>query len=1000
MPSTVSKTTKAVGGTPTIFESEWNKLNPEQRRAVETIEGPVMVIAGPGTGKTQTVAMRVANILRKTQARPGNILCLTFSTSGATAMRDRLRLLIGPDAYGVTIATIHKFCADIIADHPALFDEWSALKQISDLEKFREVNTIIDQLLPDLALINPKNPYGRTKEILGRISDVKREGKTVEDLRAVGAQYAVAMGEKSRPGTKAHERNLMSVRKFLDFIEFFDRYQKMLQKTGRFDYDDMILYVIRALEREEWLLAGLQERYLYFLVDEFQDTNGAQYRVIELLTKPVSPEDRPNLFVVGDDDQAIYRFQGANLRNILSFHERFPSASVITLATSYRSTQPILDAANKLISHNTERLVGKIPGLLKSLKAHSAEEGSAPLLLRPPSDAAEPFLIADLVAQRLKSGIAPRDIGILVQTNRELRPLYDVLTGKGIAVRLIGKSDLLTHPLVLQSIAVLRTIGSLAASAALSDALGAACFSLFPSDLAHLYRIRREREKPLIDILFGLDQDDADLRSVLWKDRAKLLLVRDLLQDLSDKTGTRTIIETVDRAMRDCGLLPENGNIHPLDLAALQAFYDRVREWTSEDPSMTYDRFLQNLELYANPDYDIRLSFDAPHLVTDGVQLLTAHQSKGLEFHTVILANFREGHWDARRHPGSISLPEDLLFGWEKEQKAYEKNQDERRVAFVAMTRAKREVILSCPRELTAGDKTKSVSPSAFVAEAGPLPEEDRGITDPEHASLLLLNSHHDLDQEFRDFLTERLKTYALSATGLNRFLRDPQEFLRVDLLQVPQVHDFALAYGNAVHWALRQWALSVQRGEALSREGIVEAFRRYLLEREFLSQAQRNLLIHLGESALPRYFDLRLAQSVPFIDQVERDFTARIGAIPIKGKIDRIDRDAPQAAAGMVIDYKTGRPQSEAQIREGDYFRQLQFYAVLLERSYPSLTPRAFVLEFIGEREEHPVARELAISDEEKRNMERLIAAVWEKISNLDFSPLQIPSSKTDSDH
>ncbi len=973
-----------------MFESEFAKLNPEQRRAVETIEGPVMVIAGPGTGKTQTVAMRVANILKKTQARPGNILCLTFSTSGATAMRDRLRQLIGPDAYGVTISTIHKFCADIIADHPALFDEWSALKQISDLEKFREMNTIIDQFLPHLALVNPKNPYGRTKEILGRISDVKREGKTTEELRSVAAEYEQIMASKSKPGTKVHERNLLTAKKFAEFVELFDRYQTMLQQKGRFDFDDMILYVSRALEREEWLLAGLQERFLYILVDEFQDTNGAQYRVIELLTKAVSPEDRPNLFVVGDDDQAIYRFQGANLKNILSFHERFPTTSVITLQTSYRSSQPILDAASKLISHNTERLVGRIPGLEKTIKAHTKEEGSVPLLLRPPSDAAEPFLIADLVQERLSAGIAPRDIGILVQTNRELRPVFDVLTGKGISVRLTGKNDLLTHPLVLQAIAVFRAIAKPEASAILADALGADCFSLAPSDLAHLYRVRREQEKPLLDVLFALDQNDALLDAVRWKDMEALLRVRDLLQDLHDKIGTRTVLETVDRVMRDAGLIPETGTIHPIDLAALQAFYDRAREWTSEDPSMMFACFLADIEFYANPDYDIRMSFDAPHLVTDGVQLLTAHQSKGLEFHTVILANFREGHWDARRHPGSISLPEDLLFGWEKEQKTYEKNQDERRVAFVAMTRAKRELIFICPKELTAGDKTKSVAPSAFIAEAGPLPEEERGIVDPESASLLLLKPHRNLDEEFREFLTERLKSYALSATGLNRFLRDPEEFLRVDLLQIPQVHDFAFAYGNAVHWALRQWALHMQRGEPMGKDGMLEAFRYFLLEREFLSPSQQSLLLHLGDESLPRYFDERLASSTPFVDQVEKDFSARIDTIPIKGKIDRIDRDDPRAAAGIVIDYKTGRPQSEAQIREGDYFRQLQFYAVLLERAYPSLSPRGFILDFIGERGEHPVAREFIISDEEKKIMETLIADVWAKITMLDFTPLQ----------
>ncbi|MEK7218075.1 MAG: ATP-dependent DNA helicase [Patescibacteria group bacterium] len=1012
MPSVPSKAAKdprraktdGVSASLTIFESEFGKLNREQRQAVETIEGPVMVIAGPGTGKTQTLALRVANILKKTHARPTNILCLTFSVSGAVSMRERLRLLIGPDAYGVTVSTLHGFCQGIISDHPALFDEWSALEQISDTERFREMNKIIDHELPDLSLINPKHPYGRTKEILGRVSEVKREGKTVEDLRIAAEEYQRVMESKSKPGTKVHEKNLLAARKFKEFTGIFDRYQNMLQATGRYDYDDMILYVVRALEREEWLLAGLQERFHYILVDEFQDTNGAQWKLIDLLTRPVSPEDNPNLFVVGDDDQAIYRFQGANLTNILSFRERFPAAAVITLKTSYRATQAILDAAGRLISHNTERLVGRIPGVHKELKASSGEEGVAPMLLRPPSDKAEAWMVMDIVRERLDEGLRPAEIAVIVQTNQELRPLYDVLTGKGIPVRITGKSDLLHHPLILQAVAILRAIREPETSHRLADALGAACFRLHPADLAQLFRLRLDPPfakdgKPgrLSDIMLSLDQETSPASSVTLREKERLIAARDLLQDLHNKRHTRTIVETVDRVLHDAGLLPPGADIHPLDLAALQEFIERARQRMIEMPGVTFDAFLDDLELYLNPEYGLRMMFEIPHLVTEGVQLITAHQSKGLEFHTVFLTNFREGHWDKRRHPPSVAVPEDLLYGWEKEQKAFERGQDERRVAYVAMSRAQRELILSCPKELTAGEKARAVSPSAFFAEAGPLPEEERGISDPEHAASLLLKPRHDMDAELRDFLTERLKTYALSASALNRFLTDPVEFLRVDLLRVPQMSDYALAYGNAVHWALKQWGLRMKQGAPIGKEEFLGYFRNFLQEREFLKDKELKLLLHLGEASIPRYYDQKLAGSAPVIDQVEKTFAARLGdpsaplgaGIPLKGMIDRIDRDHPEGAIGVVIDYKTGRPQSEAQIREGDYFRQLQFYAVLLEIAYPSLDPRAFILEFIGEREEHPVTRTFVITQEEKDRMKELIRHVWGKITSLDFTSL-----------
>ncbi len=971
-----------------LFADEFQKLNPAQRLAVETIEGPVMVVAGPGTGKTQVVSMRVANILKKTQMRPGNILCLTFSVSGTTAMRDRLRSLIGPDAYGVNVRTIHGFCQDIIGDHPELFDEWSAGQQISDVERYREMNTIIDQLLPDLAVVNPKSPYLRTRDLLGRISQVKKEGKTEDDLRRVAAEYAVIMEGKSKPGTKIHEKNLLAARKFQEFTEIFSRYQAMLARTGRYDYDDMILYVIRALEREEWLLLSLQERFQYIHVDEFQDTNGSQYRVIELLTTYENVPQEPNLFVVGDDDQAIYRFQGANLQNILSFHQRFPKAAVIALTENYRSTQPILDAAGKLITQNTERLVGRIHGLTKDLHAAASEKGIKPVLLRPPSDMAEPWMVADLVAERLEQGIALTEIAVITQTNGELRKYYDVLTGRGIAVRMTGKADLLTHPLILQALAILRAAQKPSDSGKLAAAIGSACFGCHPADLGQLFRLCREMKSSLLDVMESLDQPSSASAAVHFQDQKNLLHVRNFLLDLHHKLPTRTVIETVERVLQDGGLLAKGRDIHPLDLAALQEFFDRARTRMIEQPSYSYEDFMRDLDFYTHPEYSqLRMTYDIPHLVSEGVQLMTAHQSKGQEFTVVILVNFREGHWDKRRNPGSLAIPEDLLFGWEKEQKQFEQNQDERRVAYVAMTRARRELILSCPRELTSGDKTKSVSPSAFFAEAGTLTESDFAISDPEHASTLLWKPRQDFDAAMQGFLRERLETFRLSSSGINRFLEDPIEFLRIDLLQVPMLSAPELAYGNAVHWALRQWALRMQRGMPMGKEEFQGEFRNFLLEREFLIDGELQRLLHVGKESLPRYFDERLAGATPYIEGVEASYSAWLGDIPIKGKIDRIDRDHPESAHGVVIDYKTGRPQTENQIRDGDYFRQLQFYAVLLESALPSLTPRAFQIDFIGERDEHPIIRSFQISDGEKEAMRTLIKNVWAKIQNLDFT-------------
>jgi DNA helicase-2/ATP-dependent DNA helicase PcrA len=989
------------------FTDEYARLNPDQKLAVDTIEGPVMVVAGPGTGKTQVLAMRVANILEKTHAGPGNILCLTFSTSGATAMRERLRTLIGPDAYKVTVSTVHGFCDSIIKRNATVFSEWDAGKHLSDLKKHQAMQAIIDQVSDFSALINPKNPYDRIPDILGRISECKREGKMLADLERVALEYDTLMAGKSKPTTKQHVKNLQQAQKFHAFVDLFARYENYCKEHGAYDYDDMILVVLKALHQDDWMLLNLQERYQYFLVDEAQDLNGAQWQVIERLTTYDSSPNEPNFFLVGDDDQAIYRFQGANIEHLLQFRERFPKAPVIVLSTSYRSTQKILDAAGRLIAHNEERLVGKIPDLHKDLVAQTKDRGVDPILLRAASDAAEPWLIADLIDQRLQKDIAPGEIAVLTQTNRELRPLYDVLRARGIPVILHGKTDLLTHPIVMQVLLMLRC------AEGNSDTLllqGMACdaFGCAVSDLARIAQAAREGKRPINAVLLELE-----MSSLAFVDREKLIRARDTLLDLRFKQESRTVLLTVETALRLSGITASASALDPMDLAVVEAFFQYVKQRSLETPDFSLRQFIDELQFFRDEAFSqVRLTYQIPHLVTEGIALLTAHQSKGLEFHTVILSSFRDGHWDERRNPSGLSIPEDLLFGWESDQKSFEKHQDERRVAYVAMTRAKRELLMICPKEFSVGERIRTVAPSAFFSEAGPLSEEDGDLKNPEQSSLLLLPPKVDHDAELNAYLQERLETFALSATSLTRFLNDPQEFLRIDLLQQPEEFTEselrAFGYGSATHWALREWAQTLKKGEPFAEKQFVAAFDSYLQNHTILTELQKRDLLSQAKEALPNYFAQRLHGISPVFHSVERDFRTHItskkkgeDAIPLKGKIDRIDLLSATSADIIVVDYKTGRAKSMGEIRggleegmvsrsmEGSLFRQMVFYALLLEGAEPTYVPQAFSLEFIGERGEDPVTRQFSVTEQEKEDLRALIRMVWGKITELDFTPL-----------
>ncbi len=986
------------------FATELQRLNKEQKLAVETVEGAVMVVAGPGTGKTQVLAMRVANILQKTQAKPSNILCLTFSTSGSTAMRERLRQLIGPDAYGVTVSTVHGFCDGILKKNAAAFSDWSAKKAISDLDKYKRMQTIIDEVSGSSALINPKNPYDRIPAILGRISDCKREGKSLKDLLKVADEYDSVMSEKSKQGTKQHEKNLLQARKFREFVDLFKRYQACLEEENMYDYDDMILTVVRALTEEDWLLVNLQERYQYILVDEAQDLNGAQWKVIELLTTYATVPHEPNFFLVGDDDQSVYRFQGANMEHLLGFRERFPKAPIIVLTTNYRSTQIILDAAGRLIAHNEERLIGRIPDLKKDLKAFTKEKGSEPTLLRPPSDAAEPWLIADMIEERLKNGIPPEEIAILVQTNSELVPLYDVLRAREIPVILQGKSDLLTHPVVSQALAILRSTESSSDNSFL-HALACESFGCHPADIGRVIVAARAAKKHARELILEVEQSVIEFTDV-----ATLIRARDVLFDLAQKQDSRSVLETCEHVLRESGLSMSAVSA-PLDLAAIETFFHYVKQRCLDHPFLTLREFMKDLNLYADEGYgQLRITYQLPHLVVSGVQLLTAHQSKGLEFHTVMLSGFREGHWDERHNAPGLSVPEDLLFGWESEQKRFEKHQDERRVAYVAMTRAKRELFMLCPKEFAVGERARPVAPSAFFAQAGPLPESDGILKDPEKSSLLLLNPARKPDAELEAYLREQIADFALSPSSLSAFLKDPLEFKRMYLLKQPeQLTESsvrALGYGSAVHWALNEWASALKKGKPFDEKQFLEAFEWHLRERNILTKQQSDDLVSQANEALPRYFAERLEGKAPFMHAVEREYRAMLGDIPLKGKIDRIDGVSATSGDAVIIDYKTGKPKAPAFIRggieagkvsrtgDGDNFRQLVFYSLLLEQAEPMLVPQAFCLEFIGERGEDPISRQFQILQQEKDDLKSLIREVWAKILALDFTPIDLQSS------
>ncbi|NJD37430.1 MAG: ATP-dependent helicase, partial [Geobacter sp.] len=432
---------------------------------MDTVEGPVLVIAGPGTGKTEILAARIANILLTTDALPENILCLTYTDAGTVAMRSRLLQFIGPNAYRVDIFTFHAFCNLVIqeqADHFGLRN----LTTISELEQFRYVREIIDAFPHDHPLTRSTGDlHFEADRLLALYEIMKKEDWSSAWLAERVDEYVATLADspeflykrqtKGPDGTvykkgDLNERKLREELRKLEQVKAaaasFDDYQRLLQERGRYDFADMILWCIAAFKQNSDLLATYQERYLYLLVDEFQDTSGSQF---ELLLQLADYWDAPNLFVVGDDDQSIFRFQGASVENIRRFAARYQdSLTTVTLTDNHRSSQLILDGAAGLISRNLERLSND-----KQLLAMNPEVATLP---EPPelvgyaTIAHETVAVANRIAALLEQGVLPEQIAVIYRNHSQSDEIIRFLTGRGVAVQPRRRADILQGPLILR----------------------------------------------------------------------------------------------------------------------------------------------------------------------------------------------------------------------------------------------------------------------------------------------------------------------------------------------------------------------------------------------------------------------------------------------------------------------------------------------------------------------------------------------------------------------
>lgn len=1010
------------------FDDEYLLLNPEQKKAVDTIEGPLLVVAGPGTGKTQILTLRIANILKKTDASPENILALTFTDNAAENMIKRAVTFIGNDAYRVNIKTFHGFTNEVMMTFPEKFMFTKDLIMIDDLEKYRLVHKILDNYAPteyfekfkehfedgdyEVALKSIPylksfaSPYLFQADIVKKIDILKREyispQKFEEKIIEEFGDFAdlTRMNEKLGKMTGKWRDKLKLISKNIELLYFYEIYQKEVQKLGYFDFSDMILFVTEKFQTDEELLAYYQEKYLYILVDEYQDTNGAQNEIVKLLG---SFDDSPNIFAVGDDDQSIYRFQGANLENILEFTSSYPRAEVITLVTNYRSEQKILDGAGLLISNNLQRLTNKIDGVDKNIKSFvseekSIDEGKIHLSHFSKGDI-EYYAICKQIQELNNTGVSFGDMAIIYKKHIIGEKVLDYLLRMNIPVSIKVSSNILNEVIIQQIVKIFEFLIH-DNDENFADILNYIFLRFQRLDVFKFmrkYSDYKRANKNSSKNMFELSSDIDFLDTLQISESTRFTDLFNLILKWKQDEKNFAFPQFFDLFLKESGIveyIKEEKNIDALN--SIKSLFDWVKTMHRSNRKYNLTNFLNDIKVCE--DAKVKISKEELKTKNVGVNLMTAHASKGLEFEYVFLPKCINTVWGNTKNKDNIRLVDKVSqFDSSKHKNKDDKNEEERRLYFVSLTRAKKQIYISYSDEYIQGGKATSAIESQFIQEIGQEQIIVEDVKDFEDNALdalstyLLPNTSIDFNEQEKDYLRSLLDNYKLSVTALNNYLKDPQEFLYKNLLKVPSVKTPSLALGTAVHSALENLYRNLDN---FSLEKLINVYKQ-ALEKEFLGDNDFELTLKEGTKILSDWYKNKDGQfGEPA--ELEYDFFSKkcfVDDTQIVGKIDKIEYLDKAKKIVKVVDYKTGSPKSAKQIvgdiadPEKGLYRQLVFYKLLCDLdSRFQYSPTLFELEYIKTKNNQIQKVTLEISNEEVQKLKELITKTMIEIKALNF--------------
>lgn len=993
------------------------KPNSKQQQAIDILNGQVMLLAGPGTGKTFTVIHRIEKMLAD-GVEPSSILCLTFSDAAASEMRQRLIKKMGVVASAVDIYTYHSFCNDLIKTYPDKFEMTSGVKLITDAEKISIMKECIDDANLEFFVPSRADRYFFTKNFISYVEKLKTQRVSKDEYMACIDTNPMLMPrykeleseiyEREQAGNTKNKTRYNELEKIKTNIEkakelwtLFELYSAKMINKNLIDFSDMINLVLTSFEEDSQFLSEVSNKYKYFLVDEYQDTNDLQNQIIFNL---LDGNDEKNIFVVGDDDQIIYGFQGAKSDNIENFLTKYPNTTVICLEENNRSTQTILDFSNIIVNQDENRLENNLYFKEKYNISKKLTAKNPKIIVKDKKIKRIQFgeilqefnYIVDDIKTLIESDFAPKtdedkidysQIAIISKKRAELQTFAELLKGKNIPFQIDeGKSIFAIRSTILIYFYIKAMNNYLTSSDKLFGLLLSEPFKIDQQDYNKILEEKRlwkkDESSDFITLMRNLNG---------WKNPEKItkfLETFDYLQDYASSNNLRnTVVEIINRT----GLLTyfyKSGKNRSENLAGIRKIISEATDFQNSDSTKNLSDFVKYLDDCFENEIDINLDKDS--VVQNAVQLMTYHGSKGREFEYVYLPNLISSNWEDFRMPGEYKLiTEDVP---DKDAAQAKKDSELLKLLFVGITRAKHTLTISFADSNNgkAQQITKYLEPTAnydFDSEQFECSADD--LTTEFYRSVS--SDVFDNQKAFKNEIEERVKSVVLSPSRLNDYLSCPRKFFYVKVLgiDVEEADWDGANFGTLIH-SLLERAVKVAKESAYpTLEEILEKFRLGMDGMKFSSEAKKEKYFKQGQKLLTNYYPYFSQIPISRITDIEFSFYGvDVDGDFITGKIDRIEKNSD--GTFELYDYKTGNYTSEKKIAPNEekqnYFNQLCFY----KYAYEKLTGNKVSKVGIIYVENHEKSVDKYLTDDDMKYIETLIKDTYQNIKALKFNPIK----------